>query len=108
MPAFAAGIIFQVPANQLVCFGEELGTSLNLRAMEREKQKRKKKKEKKKAAHSSAHPVRLGYDMVVHGNYKVVGNRDARLKVEVFQTTLMDDVASEPIKLVSKSGERHV
>merc|ERR1711916_21035 len=67
--ACAAGIIFQVPANQQVCFGEE-----------------------------------LGYDMVVHGVYKTVAGRDASLKVEVFQTTLVDDVATGPVKLVTKTA----
>jgi hypothetical protein len=65
---FALGIIFQVPANEEVCLGEE-----------------------------------LGYDMVVHGVYKASG--DASLKVQVYQTVLEEDVASDPSKIVSKDGK---
>ena len=67
----------------------------------KEKKKKKKKKKKEKGARLSPAP---GYDMVVHGVYKVVGGGEARLKVEVFQTVLEDDVASNPTRLVNKEG----
>lgn len=56
------------------------------------------------ANHEQCFGEELGFDMVVHGVWKLLSNNQAKLKVEVLQTQLDEDHPA-PTKVVTKEGK---